>query len=159
MVVYKVGDTGPGGGIVFITPLTIGNSTGKYFEVCPYTDEVLTVWCNNYDTTSNATGVEVGLGASNTATAIWFCVSGAIQIAADYANNGKTDWFLPSKDELAHMYTNRGSLDCYTTNAYWSSSEYDAHYAWAQGFSWDVSFQYYTSKDNTFYVRPVRSFN
>ena len=31
--VYEIGETGPGGGIVFITPSTTGNATGKYFEV------------------------------------------------------------------------------------------------------------------------------
>lgn len=34
-VSYDIGQTGPGGGRIFITPLTPGNHTGKYFEVAP----------------------------------------------------------------------------------------------------------------------------
>ena len=30
---YSIGDTGPAGGKIFITPSTAGNTTGKYFEV------------------------------------------------------------------------------------------------------------------------------
>ena len=29
---YAIGDTGPAGGKIFITPTTAGNTTGKYFE-------------------------------------------------------------------------------------------------------------------------------
>jgi len=34
-VSYHIGQTGPGGGRIFITPLTPGNTTGRYFEVAP----------------------------------------------------------------------------------------------------------------------------
>jgi hypothetical protein len=33
---FAIGDIGPGGGIIFITPSTEGNSTGKYFEAAPF---------------------------------------------------------------------------------------------------------------------------
>lgn len=32
---YRIGDTGPAGGVIFITPTTRGNTTGKYFEAAP----------------------------------------------------------------------------------------------------------------------------
>ena len=32
---YKVGDVGPSGGLIFITPSSVGNNTGKYFEAAP----------------------------------------------------------------------------------------------------------------------------
>jgi predicted phage tail protein len=31
-----VGDVGPAGGIIFMTPSTVGNTTGKYFEAAPF---------------------------------------------------------------------------------------------------------------------------
>ena len=41
---YRIGDIGPGGGKIFITPLTTGNTTGKYFEVAPIETEVSRTW-------------------------------------------------------------------------------------------------------------------
>ena len=32
---YRVGDVGPSGGLIFITPSSVGNNTGKYFEAAP----------------------------------------------------------------------------------------------------------------------------
>lgn len=34
----------------------------------------------------------------------------------------KTDWRLPSKDELMSLYTNRYIIECFTWGAYWSST-------------------------------------
>ena len=52
-----------------------------------------------------------------------------------YAGGGYSDWFLPSKDELAQLYAQRdagqwGGFE----DGYWSSSEYNAFYAWSQYF-------------------------
>ena len=73
--------------------------------------------------------------------------------------NGTTynDWRLPSKSELNAMYKNRNLIKGFSTGGYWSSSEYGADIAWAQGF--DTGFQGHPSKFNTFYVRPVRAFS
>jgi hypothetical protein len=63
---------------------------------------------------------------SNTNNADATCSSGAIQIALDYERNSKTDWHLPSFDELRELYNQRnlagidiGSPAVY----YWSSTE------------------------------------
>ena len=155
---YAIGDVGPGGGRVFITPSTKGNNTGQYYEAAPYADEVEANWCNNEDTLLGAVGTSISTGRSNTTTADSTCTSGAIQIASDYSNNGFSDWFLPSKDELNEMYVNRAYLGGFSTDFYWSSSEYAVFFAWFQDFS--IGFQYhYYSKDSTYYVRPVRAFN
>jgi hypothetical protein len=60
---YEIGDTGPGGGKIFITPLTTGNTTGKYFEVAPIETEVSRTWpetrtnlCPNPSFETNTTG-------------------------------------------------------------------------------------------------------
>jgi hypothetical protein len=37
---YSIGDTGPAGGKIFITPSTSGNTTGKYFEIALVGSEV-----------------------------------------------------------------------------------------------------------------------
>jgi hypothetical protein len=48
--------------------------------------------------------------------------------------DGGYDWFLPSKDELNKLYTNRTAIGDFTGELYWSSSEYDANNAWVQSF-------------------------
>jgi hypothetical protein len=95
---------------------------------------------------------------SNTTTADSTCTSGAIQVAADYANNSKTDWHLPSKDELAQLYIQRTTVGGFSTiGGYWSSYEYFADRPWYQSFyngdQWNSS-----KKNVTYYVRPVRAF-
>ena len=153
--VYAIGDVGPGGGRVFITPSTRGNSTGQYYEAAPDADEVKASWCSSTSTLLGASGTSIGTGQSNTTTADATCTSGAIQIASDYANNGFSDWFLPSKDELNEMYVNRRGG--FSSDYYWSSSESDASTAWTQNCyngKQTSNFKNYPS-----YVRPVRAFN
>ena len=152
---YAIGDVGPGGGRVYITPSTRGNTTGLYFEAAPA--ESQDYWCNNRSTWLGASGTAIGQGQSNTAAADATCTSGAIQIASDYANNGFSDWFLPSLDELNELYVNRAYVGGFSTGSYWSSSEGGNYGAWTQYFS-HVS-QYNYSKEFTYYVRPVRAFN
>jgi hypothetical protein len=93
---------------------------------------------------------------SNTTTADSTCTSGAIQVAAGYTTNSKTDWHLPSKDELAQLYAQITTVGGFSTGYYWSSSELDATTAWLQRFS--TSAQGNAPKDWTYYVRPVRAF-
>ena len=155
--VYAIGDVGPGGGRVYITPSTRGNTTGLYFEAAPA--ESQDYWCNNRSTWLGASGTAIGQGQSNTATADATCTSGAIQIASDYAKNGFSDWFLPSKDELNEMYVSRNSLGGFSNGLYWSSSENVATFGmWHQDFS--NGNQYFSNYPTlTYYVRPVRAFS
>jgi len=170
VVTYAIGATGPGGGKVFITPSTAGNSTGKYFEIAPYewntgADPTRT-WAQstpvNYQSTAvtGADGTAIGTGYQNTLDIIAqgnsTTSTSAAALAQSYAGGGQTDWFLASKDELYQVYVNRASLGTFTSNYYWSSSENSSIYAYFQGITngavqWDA-------KNNTFYVRPVRSF-
>ena len=92
----------------------------------------------------------------NTINANSFCTSGAIQVAADYTNNSKTDWHLPSKNELAELYVRRTTVGGFSTGAYWSSSELGGSTAWGQNFNFGM--QGYDYKVNAYYVRPVRAF-
>jgi len=66
-----------------------------------------------------------------------------------------TDWRLPTKYELNLMYSQRTNIGAFTTNGYWSSTEYHYDRAWYQYFSGGYGF---TSKDTTYYVRAVRAF-
>jgi hypothetical protein len=158
-----VGDTGPGGGKVFYVHAsgtfacgaTLA-STCKYLEAAPSDHSSTAKWCSNNSSSLGVTATGIGSGMSNTATADSTCTSGAIQVAADYTNNGKTDWHLPSKDELNQMYVNKVAIGDFAIAIYWSSSENDAATAWYQGFG--GGYQAYDDKEFSDRVRPVRAF-
>ena len=82
----------------------------------------------------------------------------AAGVADDYAVNGKTDWWLPSKDELAKMQENLNNkgVGGFAADGYWSSSESYAIYAWNQYFFNGGQVSY--GKNDRYYVRPVRAF-
>lgn len=178
-----VGDTGPGGGIVFYVSATNFTSTGsdcnttcKYLEVAPTDQSTGIAWCSNTTSALGTTATAIGTGMANTTTADTGCTTGAIQIAADYTNNGKTDWHLPSKDELNQMCKWQGGLDWISdatvctggtpnsgrgasgfSSPYWSSSESGATTAWRQNFVSGAPNGAVT-KDGPWRVRPVRAF-
>jgi hypothetical protein len=115
---------------------------------------------------------------ANTITAINECArrrpdrsttSSAIHAAANYVNNGKTDWHLPSKDELNELYkyaisapsggSRRKLRPSFSPGAYWSSSEYSEYSAlnaWFQSFRLGGPFS--SGKSFAYRVRPVRAF-
>ena len=77
--------------------------------------------------------------------------------AREYNGGGKSDWYLPSKDELDSLYAQKVTVGGFTTeNNYWSSSESDDFYAWFQLFVDGKQESY--RKSFTYNVRPVRAF-
>jgi hypothetical protein len=164
-----VGQQGPGGGIVFMTPSTPGNTSGLFYEAAPSTwyspsGDPTSVWCNNnymlLGVASQRTGTGAMDGAAKATVMLGVCTSGAANLADAYTAtvNGVVygDWFLPSKGELNQMYVNKSAIGGFSTDFYWSSTEYDADDAWSQGFYSGLSGAY--SKLLTERVRPVRAF-
>mgnify|MGYP006074371111 CR=1 FL=1 len=106
--------------------------------------------------------------------------SDAISLFYSYTNSDTgtgvySDWYLPSKDELQLMYANLQRFECstntpsvkddglcatrkanFSTNNYWSSTEFDGNRAWIQYFS--DGFQGINGKGNSGLVRAVRAF-
>ena len=163
---YEIGDTGPGGGKVFITPTTFGNSTGRYFEVAPVGAQVQRRWAQTSLESTAVTGADgtaIGTGYKNTLEIIAQGNSSTSTSAAKYCrtaslSGGLSDWFLPSQDELAELYTNRVALNTsFTSGVYWSSTETAASTAKAQHLSTGTTTTP-TKLTSTNYVRPVRSF-
>lgn len=117
--VCKVGDIGPGGGIVFYDA---GKEEywGRYLEIAPKSCEgVKLPWRpagNNktvYTPQGDQTAAELrvlakGIGMGKVNTRIITVALGAGEYAAKYAEDstcgGRDDWFLPSKDELDVAY-------------------------------------------------------
>lgn len=163
-----------GGGVVFYifvdgdTGYVAGENHGLIAAVEDQSSNIR--WYNGSYVTTGATGTAVGTGATNTDTII--SVQGGTEtsyaagLARAYTGGGYTDWFLPSKEELDKMYENKGTISStasanggsgLSTGVYWSSSEYDATYAWAQIFS-GFGYQPGEEKDTTNNVRAVRTF-
>jgi len=167
-----IGATGPAGGIVFITPSTAGNSTGKYFEAAPSgwnggSDPTRT-WAQsspvNYQGTvaTGADGTAIGTGYQNTLDIIAqgnsTTSTSAAALARSYTGGSLSDWFLPSKDEITQMSTNMTAIGGLTNGGfYWSSSEYDLYKGWAYYMD-GGTFAFDWNKSNAVSVRPVRSF-
>lgn len=100
--VYALGDVGPAGGTIGITPSTPGNTTGKYFEFgVPETNGL--TWCPSSDpgySVNIGTTYGIGAGAANTALIVANCSAGSGVYADQYTLGGYSDWFLPSPYEL-----------------------------------------------------------
>jgi hypothetical protein len=160
-----VGDTGPGGGIVFY--VNLDNPLGsQYLEAAPVGAAVQRTWATGPNQSSPVTGADgtaIGTGEQNTADIVAQSGNEAATSAAVYCSDlvsgGQSDWFLPSKDELNLMYTNLQSastpLGSFESGPYWSSSEGDS-VAWYQEF-YDGT-QDNATKYGSFFVRPVRAF-
>jgi hypothetical protein len=149
---YKIGDTGPYGGIVFY--ISQDGSSGMEAAL---TDAGSAEWgCDT--TTTGATGIAIGTGKSNTDVINAKCGnSTAAYLAANYKwPNGKTGGFLPSKDELNELYSRTDVVGGFASDYYWSSSEYGSNYAWKQPFLLGSQRLYY--KFGTYLVRAVRAF-
>ena len=137
--VCLVGDTGPGGGIVFYVSESAINAAdgistgGLYLEAAPSTFSKTTfTWCagftNSNTTTIGGTSSAIGTGAMNTKIVSSRCSGGAVYEAANLTHGGKSDWFLPSAGELLQMYNQKSILGFGTgTTAanylYWGSNE------------------------------------
>ena len=168
-VTYRVGETGPGGGLVFLI------SDGKTYEMAPKTwsggvQDPSKEFCSNYgDPFAGASGTAVGTGYTNTAEMVVASVACNSEAAAAVRAYPGTDssagqWFLPSKDELNAMY-NYSQISGFNavtygfrSGSYWSSSKFSP-------LSFASNWQEFTSgrtgnedQDVAYYVRPIRSF-
>jgi hypothetical protein len=166
---YAIGDTGPAGGKVFITPSTSGNGTGLYFEVAPVASEVSRTWAQSSLQSTLVAGAkffEIGTGSIITPKIVAQGNSSDTTCAATYCDNytygGYSDWFLPSQSEMIALYTNRVAVNSSisTTSSYWTSSEDILQVSgipngrvWIIGVSSTVA-----TKNSSYLVRPVRAF-
>jgi hypothetical protein len=155
-----LGDVGPGGGKVFYVSTTFFVSTGSacdsqclYMEAAPK-DIGWFEWCSDVAKFFGVTQSSIGAGMSNTMNAAASCSSGAIRKAADFKYGNKSDWFLPSKDELSELLRSQllGEFEDYY---YSSSTEADFEAAWLQ---WPTGYGQFVLKEVPSIVRPVRAF-
>ena len=197
-----VGETGPGGGVVFYVQDAGGTfacgatlaSRCKYLEAAPAnwltgtigdperfwaTDTDPGVGKGNQETSVlGAEGTAIGTGYQNTLDIVAqtgnVAATSAAVLARDYQGNSKTDWYLPSKDELNQMCNYAWNLTFSNTTTtctgmsdpirsgfskdyYWTSSEAYRDSAQLQDFFGGLD-RYAIIKEREGRVRPVRAF-
>jgi hypothetical protein len=161
VITYKIGDTGPAGGLIFHDK---GNNSGgwRYLEAAPVSTEFKAPW--GADKANINTNVDIGSGKRNTENIVKFLwdngQNGAALLCDELSINGFNDWFLPSKGELNLMYMRLklNSIGNFIQNWYWSSSKDTGRLVWVQRFSdgkqWDSGYYY---ADDIF-IRAIRQF-
>jgi hypothetical protein len=159
-VSYKVGDTGPAGGIIFYAKSSKSDGW-QYLEAAPAETESAMKFRGFNRSNDRKTGagkqntkiimeyLEKSGGAVN--TAVWYCDQLEL--------NGFDDWYCPSRDELLYMYTNlkKKGLGEFMNERYWSSETSSGSHAYNIHFGTGKE-NFDNGNDYEFRVRAVRQF-
>lgn len=127
---YAPGDTGPGGGVVFLTPET--SQTSYYYEVAPVNVSGGFKLCT--DQVSRSLSDDIGAGFQNSATLHADENCNDPETAADgfssFESGGYSDWYLPSRYEMVAVRTT--VLDSLTgvSSRYLTSSQMSENSVW-----------------------------
>ena len=108
-----------------------------------------------------ASGTAIGTGQANTNAIVSVLGAGTYGAKScdNFTNDGYGDWYLPSKEEMETMYTNRALIGNFGTGNYWTSSEWatsPTSNAWYVPFVNGVSEP--TGKGGLLRVRAIRTF-
>jgi hypothetical protein len=172
---YEIGQyVSTQGGVIFHR---YKDGTIENYLVVDTTDlSTSSAWSNVTGTLIGATAQSTwdGLSNSNAIVGQSGSTAGAAKLCLDSTNNSKSDWYLPSIDELSLIRQNRfninktlsgnsafGSISGATQifyNAYWSSTESGGSSAWYFLFS-NGNTSSFGSKNDPNYVRAVRKFS
>ena len=166
---YALGDSGPGGGVVFYvsdTSFPCGtdlSSRCHHLEAAGVAGEALRAWAEpaHVDSeTPDALRTAIGAGWANTIAIIEQGNTDPNLSAAAYADayeqNRYDDWYLPSKDEIFELYEQHYLVDASVQANYWTSSGYDFNTVWNQSFVEGP--QHRRLKFDQVTVRPIRAF-
>ncbi len=148
------------GGVVFWLD---GNGGGL---VCA-TYDLSKIWGCSGTEIIGADGTVIGSGGQHTIDIEAGCSESgtAADMCANLALNGYSDWFLPSKDELKQIFTQKESINITSlanggsalrASVYWSSTEHSS--TQAKYISMVNGFEFFNSKGNTYRTRAVRAF-
>jgi hypothetical protein len=156
----SIGDTGPGGGIVFYDAGST-QAWGRYLEYAPSSwygtaQDPMTTWCTATGGSQLVgTTAGIGNGKTNSANMLANCASSdAANIADAYRGGGKSDWYLPNYEEFTELRTRGASVGFnYVASSHWVSFEYTSAGAKTD----NTGFAYKASQIAQ--VRPIRSFD
>ena len=159
-----------GGGVVFWL-----DSAGQHGLICSMVDLSIQAWSNVASTLIGSTAQSDWNGLSNSNAIVGQAghTSSAAQLClnytnADYGTGIYSDWYLPARTELNHLWNNiydvqkalEGDGNPVTTlitqTLYWSSTENSSYLAYA--FTFTEGKLTGGGKSTNYYVRAVRSF-
>ena len=162
--IYKIGDTGPAGGIVFYDKGEFSDGW-RYFEAAPASTQLATQW-GALDYNIHGLENEVGSGRENTRIILEQLNQKrerdrAAQICQNLDFGGFNDWFLPSLKELDLMYNNLklNGFGDFGNRWYWSSSAESGkggHNSWCKSFANGNLF--YIGRNQIQTARAIRAF-
>ncbi len=168
----RVGDIGAGGGVVFYVSST-PQWWGRYIEAAPnrwnggYGDLRHFSGCYGLSNV-DARSVGIGSGRRNTEAIVASCSEPniAARVAFDLVLNGKSDWILPSRDELNAMYPHREAIGfrLAENNQVYASSTWPSAFDFAaQMFTTDSGTSFISGRQfdvprtiYSYFVRPIR---
>jgi hypothetical protein len=175
---YKVGDTGPGGGIIFFVDRFNEHADFTYLEVAPISSHVERTWSSGFfdDETETSNFVDapnahrrgLGGGFQNTAEIVAVATSDSTsENAAKYCDSltlgGQSDWYLPSISELKLAFETL-YFEFFSSTAMseyppqlWSSTQVNDQAAWII-FGSSNAARTTATKSELYYVAPVRRF-
>ena len=168
--VLSVGDYAEGGVVFWVDP-----SDSTKGLVCAISDQSSAVSWNGGNPTfpSNATNTAVGAGSSNSDQIISaFGLDGndyAARLAYNFSGGGYNDWFLPSRDELLEIYSNKSTINssCISNGGdslsendwYWSSSVSSTDQSLVWGVDMANGAQQEGDRTGNNVVRVIRSYH
>jgi hypothetical protein len=161
---FAANTAGPAGGYLFYDSGSYGAKGWRYMEAASTNGSGGLYWRNgSYIDIPGAYGTDFGTGKSNTDAIIAAQGAGAY-FASDcrnYAQNGYSDWFMPSEIEANQMLYVVTSINYASLWGFASSSQmaYNGCYVFRQNPSWGwfgtlTSFGGYS----TYVTRPIRQF-
>jgi len=137
-----------------------GALSGTKLFVPPADNSSGVPWNNGTSNWTTTGATSLTDGAANTATLDGLSDAGsphqAAKLCANLSVHGHDDWYLPAKDELNVLYTNRAAIGGFDTSGSWyrASTESGSNYAAIQRFS--TGGQVDNIKSNSFLIRCVR---
>ena len=133
-----------------------------YLEAAPADIEGTCKWSSGlaYDDNISGTETAIGTGRKNTTLILSVDINAPAARACMVGYNAggtKTDWFLPSRDELDQLYKKRVFIDdLHATYFYWSSTQGINNFA--EMWNFENGILYLDKKDSMYFVRAIRAF-
>jgi len=124
----------------------------------PYDQSTGAAWGCIGTALSGADGTAIGTGNQNTIEIMSGCSEAgtAARICGDLVLGGYSDWYLPSRNELSKLQTNRVAIGGFASTEYWSSTESTDNLAYTVPMSMPSYFT--NSKGSSYRVRAIRAF-
>jgi hypothetical protein len=131
----------------------------SYMYVAPKSTEVQTAW-GSRGTVRNTTSTTNGVANTTTLFNLGDTAHPAAYYAKSLTTGGYNTWYLPAKDELNTLYSNKSAVpNGFVNYYYWSSTEFSGQYAavvaWFQDMT-NGNQNGFAKNDPTAYVRATR---